>query len=113
LSTTRLTKSRAHNAFALIASSSSWLLAWLPEQVFDALKIVLKTFDSCGLAIQLDCFAYSDPGDREQGRQLLRAFNLVGDWCSCPNLDPGAIRDCLTYSDHQWERDWPEQSEAA
>ena len=50
----------------------------MPEQVFDALDVILDAFD---VESRLDYFAKGDDPELEQGRQLLRAFRLVDRWC--------------------------------
>jgi hypothetical protein len=80
----------------------------MPKQVFDALKVILDEFGNNDLEPRLEWFA-----DLEQGRQLLRAFNLVEDWHNEPSMTPDDIRDSLEYSDQQWEEGLIEGSKAA
>jgi hypothetical protein len=72
----------------------------MPEQVFDALKVILDEFGDCDLEPRLDWLAGDD---HEFGRQLLRAFNLVEAWHVHPNMNADDIRDCLEGADDDWE----------
>jgi hypothetical protein len=77
----------------------------MPKQVFDALKVILDEFGHNDLEPRLDWFAGIDD-DRELGRKLLRAFDLVAAWHVHPNMDADDIRDSLEQSDSDWESDY-------
>jgi len=78
----------------------------MPKQVFDALRVILDEFGDNDLIPRLEHFAAEEP---EEGRQLLRAFNLVEAWSKCYGkriLAPDDIRDCLEESDDEWKSDY-------
>jgi hypothetical protein len=85
----------------------------MPKEVYDALEVVLKKFADTGLMPRLRFFAGQYSDDLE-GRQLLRAFELVERWMSRSRqnraMTPEDIRGSLELSDAEWER-W--RSEAA
>jgi hypothetical protein len=87
----------------------------MPKQVFDALKVILDEFGNCDLCPRLDYYAGECPDDGadEQGRQLLRAFNLVSAWHYSPTMGPDDIRDSLEDSDSWWKGWWVKRDEAA
>jgi hypothetical protein len=75
----------------------------MPEQVFDALKAVLAEFGEANLDLRLDWFAKGDDHEREMGRQLLRAFQLVENWHNNPAMTSDGIRKSLEQSDNEWK----------
>jgi hypothetical protein len=82
----------------------------MPNQVFDALKVILDEFGDTDLPPRLRYYAEEYPDDpdnpgegSERGRQLLRAFNLVTRWHVHPNMDADDIRDSLEDSDGWWK----------
>jgi hypothetical protein len=74
----------------------------MPEQVYDALKVILDELAEADLWPRLDHFAKGDAREREQGRQLLRAFVLVQEWHYDPAMTPDDIYMSLERSDDDW-----------
>ena len=70
----------------------------MPKQVFDALKVILNELGDCDYRRSLDFFG--DPGE---GRQVLRALDLVEAWSTNHAMTPDDIRDSFAASDQRWE----------
>jgi hypothetical protein len=82
----------------------------MPKQVFDALKTILNELGNCDFRSSLEWFV--NVGNPGQGRQLLRALDLVEAWSNNPVMTPDDIRDSFKASDQQWE-ELTKQSKAA
>jgi hypothetical protein len=72
----------------------------MPTQVFDALKATLNELGNCDYRSSLEWFV--NVGNPGQGRQVLRALNLVEAWSNNPTITPDDIRDSFKASDQQW-----------
>ena len=85
----------------------------MPKQVFDALKVVLNELGDCDYRSSLEWHVNVDPGE---GRQVLRALDLVEAWSTNHAMTPDDIRDSFAASDQRWEqliKDCTEPSKAA
>ena len=73
----------------------------MPKQVFDALKVILNELGDCDYRSSLEW--HVNVGDPGEGRQVLRALDLVEAWSNNPVMTPDDIRDSFKASDQQWE----------
>ena len=74
----------------------------MPEQVYDALKVILDEFVAADLGPRLRHLSDGGASELERGRRLLRAFDLAEAWHYDPNLTPDDIRVCLAQADDMW-----------
>jgi hypothetical protein len=78
--------------------------AIVDRQVFDALDTVLGEFGECDLRPRLRYLAEdNDPELLKQGRELLRAFDLLQAWSNKHALTPDDVRKSFEQSDLDWE----------
>jgi hypothetical protein len=74
------------------------------RQIFDALDTVLGEFGECDLRPRLRYLAEdNDPELLKQGRELLRAFDLLQAWSNKHALTPDDVRKSFEQSDLDWE----------